>query len=176
MLTRKLNLPPVNYLYPRLSDTMTVTAVSGVAQMPWLGELGLTSLSDLVITLQAWLPSHETTVIHKDVDPQGVPIPWTVLFCPVGHGNLILRLYEPKDSTATDVQSAPSGYHGVPTIDIGNATLLDTITIDEGSAIVFSPGKYYHSVENPNDRWINAISIRSIGRRILGQLEELLAK
>jgi len=176
MLIRKLNLPPVNYLYPRPSDTMSVTAVSGVAQCPWLGELGLVSMADRIITLQAWLPPKETTVIHRDLNPQRHPIPWTILFCPVGHGNLMLKLFRSKDESKTGVQGAPSGRHGVPTIDSDNAELIEGFRIDEGTAAIFSPGNYYHSVENPTDRWINAISLRANSLSTLGELEGLLAK
>jgi hypothetical protein len=122
------------------------------------------------------MPARDTTPIHRDLNPQGLPIPWTVLFCPVRHGDLVLRLYEAIDINKTGVQSAPSGKHGVPTIDSNNARLLEEVEIGEGDAIVFSPGNYYHSVENTRNEWTNAISIRSNSADVLGELESLLVK
>ena len=176
MLVKPIKLPEVNYLYPRPSNEMTVTAVHGEAQYPWLCEMGLSKMKDKIITLQAWLPPKSETVIHRDLNPQGLPMPWTILFCPSGHYGLMLKLYEAIDESKTGVQGAPSKKHGVPTIDVSNARMIEGAYFDKDAAFVFAPGTYYHSVENPTDRWINAISLRANSLSTLGELEGLLAK
>jgi hypothetical protein len=155
---------------------MTVTSFEGDSQNPWLAEMGLLSIRHKVSTLQAWLPPYSTTVIHRDINSEDIKIPWTILFCPVGHGDLSLKLFNPLNKSLTGTQSAPSGRHGVPTLTEDNAVLFEDVVIREGEAIIFSPGKYYHSVGNTCDKWVNAISIRSISSAVLEELELLLVK
>lgn len=144
------------------------TAVNHVSAIPWLDALGLLDhfkyTKHRFACLYGWFLYNQRIDIHRDFSHNGDAVPWSLVAAPVGHGDLIMEIYEPKEGVQLEIINAPPEAN-IPAYPIEKLPFESAVKIDEwclnDGPVIFNPGKYWHSVHNPTDKVLHAISLRS---------------
>lgn len=173
MLITPIKTPRLDYV-PKFTDS-AYSIVSRTDHWPYLKELGLESLAGAVEILTAWVQPKGYLPIHRDIDPRGIVVPWSIVICPTESAGLTLELYEPLDASLLETTGAPSGRHRVPSLTKTNARMLDSWSLDRGAAL-FNPGQYWHSASNSTDQWQNCVTIRSNHMSVLEKIKKIFDK
>lgn len=166
--------PVFNYRPDRTSDDYST--VIRTNHDPYMSALGLESLSGQLEMLSAWVRPKTRVEIHRDIDPQGIQVPWTIVLCPTGTQGLVLEIYQPVDPNKTEMLLAPSKKHSIPFLNKENATLVEEWSLEQQGSAIFSPGYYWHSIYNNSDQWQNCVSIRSNRPAVLEKIKKIFDK
>ena len=110
--------------------------------------------------LKALIKPQQFLEIHKDLDHLGQPgCAWSLVFCPNGHDNCFLEIYEETPETTLLTFNAPSNFP-LTYLDPTTAKLVEFWNMKDG-ACIFDPGSYWHTVRNTSDNYIHVLSFRS---------------
>ena len=131
-----------------------------VDSRPYLLQLGLMDLINDVYTLSIWTKPLEAVEIHKDQEPNGGGIKWSMVIAPIGHEDVTLEIFNQTVLTNNDECVSMAGDNKILFLKVENAELVDSWDMQTGPC-VFNAYNEWHRIVNRSNQFRNLISIRS---------------
>lgn len=168
-----INTPKLTYV-PEFKNFES-SVVIRTDHLPYLKELGLESMAGTFEILTAWLAPHGSISIHKDTDPRGLPIAWSIVICPESCYGVTVELYQANPTAKLTSSPAPSGKHRVQSVEFNDAELIEDWPLTQGS-VIFNPGSTWHSARNTTDQWQNCVTLRSDKLSVLKNIKKIFER
>lgn len=159
----KINLPYTKYI--PFVETTNYYSIGIYDAKHWLEEFDLADVCEGrdIKCIIGWIAPQKRIPIHLDNGPEGL-VQWALDFTSEEFKEVVLEMYDNLNIENKANRSLSPIYHNeyqIPVIEHYNSKLIESYKFTEG-AVMFNPGKHWHSGYNPsNDKWMGIVSLRS---------------